>query len=292
MATLRDIKRRIKSVQSTRQITKAMEMVAAAKLRKAQARAHEARPYADGMIQVLGSLSSASEAQSHPLFQKREVKRRGLIVVASDRGLCGAYNSMLQRAADAYLRDAGVPVSFYLVGRKAVDYMTRRKRDIRARHTDLPALADFATAREVARAAMNDFLSGQVDAVDLLYTHFISTLRRYVVIEPFLPISGDAVQKGAAAVPGQPAKARDFIMEPGPAEIFEYLLPRYTNTRLFIALAEAYASEHSARMVAMGSANTNAGEMIDQLTLMRNRLRQAVITKEIAEIVGGAEALA
>jgi F-type H+-transporting ATPase subunit gamma len=291
MATLRDIKRRIKSVQSTRQITKAMEMVAAAKLRKAQARAHEARPYADGMIQVLGSLSSASEAQSHPLFQKREVKRRGLIVVASDRGLCGAYNSMLMRAADAYLRDAGVPVSFYLVGRKSVDYMARRKRDIRARHTDLPALADFATAREVARAAMNDFLSGQVDAVDLLYTHFISTLRRYVVIEPFLPISGDAI-KGAAAGAGKPAKARDFIMEPSAAEIFEYLLPRYTNTRLFIALAEAYASEHSARMVAMGSANTNAGEMIDQLTLTRNRLRQAVITKEIAEIVGGAEALA
>ena len=290
MATLRDIRRRIKSVQSTRQITKAMEMVAAAKLRKAQARAHEARPYADGMIQVLGSLASASEAQSHPLFQKREVKRRGLIVVASDRGLCGAYNSMLMRAADAYLRDAGVPVSFYLVGRKSVDYMARRKRDIRARHTDLPALADFATAREVGRAAVSDFLSGEVDAVDLLYTHFISTLRRHVVVEPFLPISGEAVKGagGAAAA----AKTRDFIMEPDVAEIFEHLLPRYTSTRLFVALAEAYASEHSARMVAMGSANTNAGEMIDQLTLKRNRLRQAVITKEIAEIVGGAEALA
>ena len=135
-----------------------------------------------------------------------------------------------------------MPVSFYLVGRKSVDYMARRKRDIRARHTDLPALADFPTAREVARAAMTTSCPGQVDAVDLLYTHYISTLRRHVVIEPFLPISGEAVKEGAAP------KSRDFIMEPGVDEIFEFLLPRYTNTRLFIALAEAYASEHSARM--------------------------------------------
>ncbi|MBI5838238.1 MAG: ATP synthase F1 subunit gamma [Candidatus Eisenbacteria bacterium] len=288
MATLRDIKRRIKSVQSTRQITKAMEMVAAAKLRKAQARAQEARPYASGMIQVLGAFASATEAQSHPLFQKREVKRRGLIVISSDRGLCGAYNSTLLRAADHYMKESSVPVSFYLVGRKSVEYMARRKRDIRAKFTDLPALADFPTAREVARQAMSAFLSGEVDAVDLLYTHFISTLRRNVVVEPFLPISGDAVKEGAGLAP----KTRDFIMEPGVDQIFEFLLPRYTNTRLFIALAEAYASEHSARMVAMGAANTNAGDMIDQLTLTRNRLRQAAITKEISEIVGGAEALA
>jgi F-type H+-transporting ATPase subunit gamma len=286
MATLRDLRRRIRSVQSTRQITKAMEMVAAAKLRKAQARAQEARPYANGMIQVLGAFASAEEAQAHPLFQRREVQRRGLIVIASDRGLCGAYNSTLMRTADQYLKDAGVPVAFYLVGRKAVDYLSRRKRDIRVRHTDLPARADFTTARDVAREVISGFLSGQVDAVDLLYTHFVSTLNRRVVIEPFLPIAGDAAQGEG------PAKTRDYIMEPSAERIFEFLLPRYVNTRLFIALAEAYASEQSARMVAMGAANTNAGEMIDALTLLRNRLRQAAITKEISEIVGGAEALA
>ncbi|HVP39455.1 MAG TPA: ATP synthase F1 subunit gamma [Candidatus Saccharimonadales bacterium] len=286
MATLRDLKRRIRSVQSTRQITKAMEMVAAAKLRKAQVRAHQARPFAAGMVQVLAAFAAAPEAQAHPLFQARPVRRRGLIVIAAERGLCGAYNSTLLRAADQYLHEAGVPVGFHLVGRKAIDYMTRRKREIDERYTDLPAQADFATARTVAHDAVRSFLSGRVDAVDLLYTHFISTLNRNVVVEPFLPISSEA-----AAGPGA-ARTRDFILEPDVQTIFEHLLPRYAHTRLFLALAEAYASEQSARMVAMGAANNNAGEMIDSLTLLRNRLRQAAITREIAEIVGGAEALA
>ncbi len=286
MATLRDIKRRIKSVQSTKQITKAMEMVAAAKLRKATQRALEARPYANGMIEVLGALSSSAAAQAHPLFQRREVKKKALIVVSSDRGLCGAYNSNLMRATEMYLKAQTVPVTLYVVGRKSAEYNTRRKREIAGRFTELPANADFGTAQGIARQAMDDFLEGRVDEVDLIYTHFISTANRKVLTETFLPISGEAV-KGAA-----PQKSRDFILEPSPEQIFEALLPRYANTRIYVAIAEAYASEHSARMIAMGSATKNAGEMINTLTLTRNRLRQAAITKELAEIVGGADALA
>jgi F-type H+-transporting ATPase subunit gamma len=286
MATLRDIKRRIKSVQSTKQITKAMEMVAAAKLRKATQRAVEARPYANGMIAVLNSLSSSAVAQAHPLFQKREVKRKALILVASDRGLCGGYNSNILRALDLYLKAQTVPVALYLVGRKSVEYNVRRKREIVARFTDLPTGGDFATAQDIVRQALDDFLAGRVDQVDIIYTHFISTANRKVVSEGFLPISGEKLAAG------ETQKSRDFILEPNPEAIFDALLPRYCNTRIYVALAEASASEQSARMIAMGSANKNAGEMINTLTLTRNRLRQAAITKELAEIVGGADALA
>jgi len=291
MATLRDIRRRIRSVQSTRQITKAMEMVAAAKLRKAQARVHDARAYAEGMVQVLAACAAASDAHGHPLLARREVKRRGLIVIASDRGLCGAYNTNLMRAADEYLQESGGAARFYPVGRKAAEYLARRKRDMGEPVTDLPALADLRSLRELASRVEREFTAGgpgsesRVDQVDLLYTRFKSTMRREVRIERFLPIS---IEDALAGV----ARTRDFLIEPSPAEMFRGLLPHYARTRLYIALAEANASEHSARMVAMGAANTNAGEMIDRLTLTRNRLRQAVITKEIAEIVGGAEALA
>ena len=288
MATLRDIKRRIRSVQSTRQITKAMEMVAAAKLRKAQSRALDARPYAQGMVEVLQALASSQAAQEHPLFQKRaEVRARAMIVVAADRGLCGAYNANVLRAAEAWQRkQEGGGTGFYLVGRKSIDFMVRRRRNSLARFTDLPALADFVTSKNIAEAATSAFLKGEVDEVQIAYTHFVSTSTRRVVIEPFLPIQGEEVKAGARA------KSRDFILEPNAEKIFEELLPRYVATRIFRALADAYASEHSARMIAMGSANKNAGEMIDSLILTRNRLRQAAITKEIAEIVGGAEALA
>ncbi len=285
MATIRDIKRRIKSVQNTKQITKAMEMVAAAKLRRAQQRAVEARPYAQGMIKVLSSFASSEAALSHPLFEARDVKRKALIVVTADRGLCGAYNSTILRTAEAWLREQTVPVRFLAVGRKALEFQTRRRRDIAFHLTDLPALADFGSAEKIAQHAMEMFLSGDVDQVELIFTRFITTLNRKVVVEKFLPFSGES-----ARVEGQ--ASRDYILEPGPDQIFEQLLPRYANTRLFVSLAEAYASEHGARMIAMGSANKNAGELIDELVLTRNRLRQAAITKELAEIVGGAAALA
>ncbi|HKA23392.1 MAG TPA: ATP synthase F1 subunit gamma [Candidatus Eisenbacteria bacterium] len=283
MATLRDIKRRIRSVRSTQQITKAMEMVAAAKLRRAQSRVLAARPYARAMDVVLENLSATAAEVGHPLFTPRPVKKRLVVVLGADRGLCGSYNAGLFRATESFLRsEDGRGSQLFLIGRKARDYFRRRRYDVLDVMTDLPADALLESAKNLSERLQKAFLSGEVDAVDLEYTQFVSVMSRRVVREPFLPIRPREAKSGTA---------RNYIFEPDAESLLAELLPRYATTKLLQALAEAAASEHAARMVAMSSARKNAGELIDALVLRRNRLRQAIITKEIAEIVGGAEAL-
>ena len=282
MATLRDIKRRIRSVKSTQQITKAMEMVAAAKLRRAQSRVLATRPYARAMDAMLENLSATAAEVGHPLFTPRPVKRRLVVVIGADRGLCGSYNAGLFRSTETFLRSPeGAETQLYLIGRKARDYFKRRRYPVLEVTTDIAAEALLETTRAISTRLQKAFLSGEVDAVDLQYTQFVSVMTRRVVREPILPIRPKEGQ----------GQVRNYIFEPNAEELLAELLPRYATTKLLQALAEAQASEQAARMVAMSSARKNAGELIDALVLRRNRLRQAIITKEIAEIVGGAEAL-
>ncbi len=297
MSTLRALRRRIRSVEKTQQITKAMEMVAAAKLRRAQGRALAARPYATKITAMLGNLAGAAGDLDHPLLKAREVRSTALVIVTSDRGLCGAYNANLLRAAEQRLRGAVAGAAsgahagaehaspgarLVLVGKKGRDYFRRRRYPVLAVHTPVPAEGLLEFARALTEDLIARYLSGEVDRVDLMFTQFISLLRRRVVVEPLLPVG--------AGRPGG-ASGATALFEPDAETIFAELLPRYATAKVFAALADALASEQSARMIAMGAARKNAGELIDILVLRRNRVRQAAITKELLDIVGGAEAL-
>lgn len=283
MPNLRDIKRRIKSVENTQQITKAMEMVAAAKLRKAQARVEAARPYGLKMQQMLESLASAAASLEHPLFEEREVKKRLLVVVSSDRGFNGSYNTNIIRTASAYLGGSSPDsVQLGIIGKKAYTYFKRRPQPIEFSITDLGARVDMARIRNLANDITDLFTSREVDEVQLLYTRFVSTVSYRITLERFLPIEKPQSEEGTTA---------DYIFEPDADHIFASLIPRYCVTKILQMLLEAYASEHGSQMIAMGNATKNAGEMIDTLTLQRNKARQAAITKELLDIVGGVEAL-
>lgn len=291
MSTLRVIKRRIRSVHSTQQITRAMEMVAAARLMRARRDAESARPYAETMARMLAHLAAAAGNLQHPLFEPRDEGPRVLVVFSSDRGLCGAFNTNLTRRAaqfvDAHAPGGGVRMIF--VGRKSWDHFRRRDYDIVQRYGGHSSKAELGLARQVTEQVLDLFEAGGARSVHLLYTRFVSTVTRTVVVEKLLNIEPPASEPApAAGASGQ----LDYIFEPSPERIFHELLPRYALTRVMSALLESFASEHSARMVAMSSATSNAEEMIDSLVLQRNRMRQAIITREIAELVGGAEALA
>ncbi len=283
MASIKDIRRRIRATKSMQQIFKAMEMVAAARLRRAQQRAQAASPYATKITEMLENLAGAAAELEHPLFQAREVRTMALVVVTADRGFAGTYNTTVLRAAWERLRaaDKGA-VQVVVVGRKGRDFLRRRGVPILAAHTDLPPEASLDLARQLTEELTAQFLAGKVDRVELIYSHFVNALVRRIRVETFLPIGASGKEAPAD---------RGTIFEPDPERIFAELLPRYATAKLYAAMADALASEHSARMVAMGSARKNAGELVDALTLQRNRLRQAAITKEIAELVGGAEAL-
>jgi F-type H+-transporting ATPase subunit gamma len=284
MANLKDLRRRIRATKSMQQIFKAMEMVAAAKLRKAQSRAQAASPYSAKISEMLANLSGAASELEHPLFKVREVRRTALVVVTADRGFAGPYNTTVLRHAEAILREAAPgSVQLVVVGRKGRDYLKRRGYPVLAAYTDLPGEASLEFARRLTDELTARFVSGEVDRVELMYTHFVNAIVRKIKHETFLPVGADT-EKAAGADTGT-------LFEPEAETIFAELLPRYATAKLYAALADALASEHSARMVAMGSARKNAGELVDSLTLLRNRLRQAAITREISELVGGAEAL-
>jgi len=283
MASLKDLRRRIRATKNMQQLFKAMEMVAAAKLRRAQSRALASAPYAARITEMLVNLSGAAAELEHPLFKVREVKSAALVVITADRGFAGAYNTNVIRASEAHVHETGAgTVQVVVLGRKGRDGLRRRGHPILSAHAELPGEASLELARTLTDELTELFTSGRVDRVDLVYTHFHSALVRRVRIEPFLPVS-----TGEAA----PAQDRGTIFEPDAETILADLVPRYATAKLYAAMADALASEHSARMIAMGSARKNAGELVDALTLTRNRLRQAAITKEIAELVGGAEAL-
>jgi F-type H+-transporting ATPase subunit gamma len=288
MSSLRVLRRRIRSVQSTQQITKAMEMVSAAKLRRSQRAAESARPYAAAMAAILDHLSGASTARVHPLFERRAAGKMLLVVISSDRGLCGSFNTNLVRRSVQLLRErTSEELELFFVGKKAWEYFRRRTWPIAGLYRDLGGKLDLATAQGITGDLLRRFLAGEVRQVEILYTRFVTTMTRRVTLEPFLPIEAEGGEGGE----GGARTGAEYIFEPSPERIYETLLPRYALTRVMAAMLESFAAEHAARMIAMGSASKNAEEMIDSLVLLRNRIRQAGITKEIAELVGGAEAL-
>lgn len=284
MATMRDIRRRIRSVQNTQQITRAMQMVAAARLRKTQGKVLAARPYADALQQVLQRVVAGGAAFEHPLLEIREAQKTALVVFSADRGLCGGYNTNIIRLAEtaAHQEERG-EVSLIVVGRKAWNYFRRRPVTIYREYLDIGDTPEYSQARELAGELVAMYTTGTFDVVDLAYTQFYSPGRVRPRRRRFLPLA-----------PEEPAAAGgegEYIYEPSPQELMEVLLPRYVETMVYQVLLEAKASEHASRMVAMEAATKNAGEMIDRLVLTFNKARQAAITKEITEIVGGAEAL-
>ena len=287
MANVRDIRRRIRSVKSTQQITKAMKMVAAAKLRRAQERMFAARPYASGLRTVLASVASRVDISKHPLLAEREVEQKVLLlVVTADRGLCGAFNTNVLRAAQNAIAEKGwTQVHLLPIGRKANDFFKRRTYPIRRQATQVYQALSLETAREIATSLIEDFVSGEFDAVYVLYNEFKSIIAQKVTLERLLPL-----QHEFNTTTQEPAI--EYIYEPGPEQILNELLPKHIEFQLYRILLESAAAEQGARMTAMEAATKNASEMIDHLTLTYNRIRQASITKEIIEIVSGAAAAA
>ena len=279
-----DIRRRIRSVKNTQQITKAMKMVAAAKLRRAQERMFAARPYAAGLRQVLASVSTRVDINAHPLLQSREPERNVVvIVVTADRGLCGAFNSNVIRAAQNFIREHSFEsVELLTIGRKAGDFFKRRPIPIRENVFVAQALS-IEVARRIADGLITDFIAEKIDGVYVVYNEFKSLIAQHVRAERLLPITSEF-----AATPGQPSI--DYLYEPGPEQILSDLLPKHIEFQLYRVLLESAAAEQGARMTAMEAATKNASDMINFLTLTYNRIRQAAITKEIIEIVSGASA--
>lgn len=287
MATLRDIRNKISAVKKTQQITKAMNMVSAAKLRGAQQRMEGFRPYAQAFNMMLGNMAGRVEPESHPFFQKTEpVTRVGLVLMTADRGLCGSFNVNLINTAVKFMRAkeaAGIDVSLICVGRKGRDFFRRRKVEMAAQFVDVWNKFDFSNAVTVAREIMNTFLSGEVQEVHLIYANFINMAVQKPNLVQLLPI-----QPAEAA---EAAPSMEYLFEPPMEQFLEFLLPKYINVQVYHGFLENSASEYAARMTAMDNAQSNCKEMITQLTLVMNKARQATITKELMDIVGGAEAL-
>jgi F-type H+-transporting ATPase subunit gamma len=289
MATLRDIRRRIRSVESTQKITRAMKLVAAAKLRRAQERIVSARPYAVKMAELLSSLVRRAEGEAHPLLVRRPAARKRLVIITADKGLCGAFNSNILRASLAFLREQGeTSVTLVVVGKKARDFYRRRQYEIKSEMLGFFDRLAYSHAQELAGGLMQEYLSGEVDEVHLIYNEFRSVAVQRVKREQLLPIESADAADGPGGAEGA---AGDYIYEPSPEAILAALLPRHVTTQVYRALMESVAGEYGARMTAMEAATKNAKEMISVLSIQYNKARQERITKELLDIVGGAEAL-
>ncbi len=289
MPSLIDLRRRIRAVKNTQQITKAMKMVAASKLRRAQERMMSARPYARQMERVLGSVAARVDPSAHPLLASRPVtpaSRTLAIVVTADKGLCGSFNTNIIKAAAGYIADSPQPCTLGLVGRKGRDFFGRRGFEILFEEVGLFQKLRFEDGRRVAQRAIDTFVSGGVDRVILAYNEFKSVISQRVVIDQLLPIRREEVDATTAATP-----AVDYLYEPSPQAIFDALLPRYVEIQVYRALLESNAAFFAAQMTAMDTATKNSADMISSLTLYMNKVRQAAITREIIEVVSGAEAL-
>jgi F-type H+-transporting ATPase subunit gamma len=291
MPSTRDIRRRIKSVKNTAQITRAMQMVASAKMRKAQQAALAGRPYASLMNEVLAAATAGAGEFTHPLMEQRPLRKRAVILISSDKGLCGALNTNLLREAVRFDKDTTV---FVCAGRKGSQWAARMKRELAAEFTykDTPALAE---ARTISRFAQELLTGGKADQVDVLFTNFINTLTQKPEVRPFLPIGKiqalDAEITGHGEARELGSASREYLFEPAPGQLLGTLLPHYLNYQVYQFLLEARASEQSARMVAMKNATDNAKQLIKDLTLEYNKLRQANITKELLEITSAAMAM-
>ena len=284
MPTLLDIRRRIRSVKNTQQITRAMKMVAAARLRRAQERVFNARPYANQMLTLLSSLAARTEQRDHPLLAVRPVEKVLLVLVTGDKGLCGAFNTNLIRAAQSYLEEhRDKKVSMITVGRKGRDFFRRRPVEVLSESVNIFSRLEFSHAQGVAAQIIDLYTREAVDAVDFIYNESKTVLTQRLTRERYLPIKPMTPTAGEALI--------DYIYEEPASEIFGVLLPRYVEVEVYRALLESAAAEFAARMTAMDAASNNAAEMIDSLTLHMNRVRQAAITREIIEVVSGAAAL-
>lgn len=286
-ANLRDIRKRISSVRSTQQITKAMKMVAAAKLRRAQENMMATRPYATKIHEMLSRLAARTSADIHPLLARRNPQRLELILFTSDRGLCGAYNINLMQRAEKFLEEEKKKygqIYFSFIGRKGRDYFRKRQVPIHREKVNFFGRVDYNMAAQIGQDLIKAYTANEVDMVCLLYSEFISPLQQRPVLKTILPI----VQRVEAE---EEELGVDYLYEPSAAEILNQLLPLYIEVQIYQALLESLASEYGARMTAMENATKNAAEMIDKLTLFYNKVRQASITKELIEIVSGAEAL-
>jgi F-type H+-transporting ATPase subunit gamma len=281
MPSLLDIRRRIRSVKNTQQLTKAMKTVSAAKLRRAQERVVSARPYANQLRHILGNLSGRIENVQHPLLDVRPEKRILLLVVTSDRGLCGGFNSNLTKAAQNFLRQrAGEDVRLFTAGRKGRDFFRRRHANIVSEYTNFFSKLDVGHAKDIAGQLIEMYSKAEIDAVYVTYNEFKSVIQQRIVIEKLLPLSRAGLTENSSGV--------EYIFEQPAQEILNRLLPRYVEIEIYRAFLESAAAEHGARMAAMDTASRNAGEMIESLTLNMNRIRQAAITREIIEVVSGA----
>jgi len=283
MPALIDIRRRIRSVKNTQQITKAMKMVAAARLRRAQEAMFAARPYARKMMEVLNSLATRADPASHPLLQERPGDRVLLVVVTADKGLCGGFNANIIRAATRVLEEEARTereLSLELIGRKGRDFFRRRRYRVRAEHVGIFQALRYPVAQSIAAELIRAYVENEVDQVHLIYNEFKTVIAQRVVVERLLPI------RKLDLDPTEPTL--DYLYEPGPARIVAALVPKHVEIQVWRALLESAAAEHGARMAAMDAATSNAGDMIERLTLYMNKVRQAAITKEIIEVVSGA----
>ena len=288
MANLRAIRKRIGSVKSTQQITKAMKMVSAAKLKRAQDAIVAARPYARQMREVVQAVARRAGQDAHPLLMSRETKKLGLLVITSDRGLCGGFNSNLLRAVNRFLeekRKKDEEVVLFAVGRKARDFFRRRRIPLRKEYINILGSLSYSHAVQLAHDMVDGYLAGEFDEVVIAFNEFRSAISQNIRMDSLFPIEFERAEGEA------PEAGIDFLYEPSQKEILSTLLPKYVEAQIFRMLLESVAGEHGARMTAMDSATNNAVDMISRLTLQMNRARQASITKELMEIIGGAEAL-
>lgn len=293
MANLKDIRRRISSVTNTQQITRAMKLVAAAKLRRAQEGILAARPYAYRIYSILLSLAKREETL-HPLLEVRPEKKIRLIILAGDRGLCGSFNSSIFKAGEKFIsekRSQGIEVVIDCIGKRANDYFSKRY-DVTTFHHGLLREGTYRSTSQVAREIMDAYAEGEFDAIYLVYNEFKSAIQQKVVVETLIPISTEAPPQGVLGIRESTGEqAVDYLYEPSEKAIFQEIVPKHFETQFFRAVLESIASEHGARMSAMENATKNASELIAKLTLSYNKARQAAITTELMEIVGGAEAL-
>jgi len=285
LADIRLIRRRIRGIQSTAKITRAMEMIATSKMRRAQERGLAGRPYSEKIQQVMADLAALRREgeELHPLLQSRPVNKIGIVHITPDRGLCGGLNTNINRRTTSFILEQSVPVTLVTVGRKGRDFMHRYGRDIRAEFIGLGDRPGWLDTLPISRIIIDDYTSGEIDRVYIVYPRFISTMVQKPIIHQILPVE-------PAEIPT--AQNVDYIYEPGPAEVLGQLLPRFVEMQVYHAILESIASEQSARMVAMRNATDSANELIEELTLMYNKARQEMITKDLLDITGGAAALA
>jgi F-type H+-transporting ATPase subunit gamma len=296
LATLREIKRRIRGVKNIAQVTRALEAVSASRVRRAQMQVLATRPYAQQAWEVLTSLAlqAGAGANIHPLLARRPVKAAGLIVITSDRGLCGPYNINVMRQALEFIRDRQAPVQVISVGRKGRELLVRSGQNVVAEFSNLSSAPSVLEISPIGRIAVDDFLAGRIDEVHVAYTDFVNTLQQRAAIKQLLPLAmeGERVMSEytAGAQEGRLAR-REYLYEPSRQALLDTLIPRFIEMQVYQAILESLASEHSARMVAMRNATDSARDLVGQLTLTYNKARQQSITSELLDIAGGAEAL-